>query len=67
MSTKSSCAYVEINVKSDVHIYREMLDDKYYIQFNDDKPIEFPEEWALILEKELKKKRVKGKGVLKNE
>ena len=45
MSTKSSLALVNWQETKEIHIYKEMLDDKYYIETEKER-IAIPEKYA---------------------
>ena len=52
MSTKNSLALVEWNTKHEIHIYKEMLDDCYYLETENGKlaiPGKYAKEFAKVL------------------
>ena len=49
MSTKSSIGYYGWTEQKDVHIYKEMLDNDYYIENEAGQRIKLPKEIALLL------------------
>lgn len=53
MSTKSSLALVEWSELHSIHIYREMLDNEFYIESEEGR-VKVPEKYAKLFAKALK-------------
>ena len=54
MSTKSSLAMVNWNEPKEIHIYKEMLDGKYYIETEEER-LAIPEKYAKLFAEVIKK------------
>ena len=61
MSTKQSIGYEEFTIKKSIHIYKESLDDTYYIEDEKGNSIKLPnEEIAVEFSKIIEKSKKDG-------